>query len=338
MNIFIDESGTFVNAKKPNSWNSIAAYTSPESDRRHIRKILGDLKRSTGALANTEVKLRDVEEAQYFKFLEQLGKHNGVLFSVATDAGLNQEAGIAAHQRIQAAKIIEHKDKMLHQSAKDGLQTLSQQVAELAPQLYIQLQCQIQLIDNVIRYGTLYFVQRMPKHLGYFRWRIDQKNSERTVYESAFLTVLPAFLQSRSLRDPFIMLKDADYSAFSRFDYTKENRPTYLQNIYGLDVNESELATNIGMLVREKLEFVDSKQNQGVQIADLLVSGIRRCLRQGFEDNKTAAHLLGRLMVNRERRYQPIQFLGFTDEEIKVSDEVARLSKIMEKSCRSLLT
>jgi len=66
MNIFVDESGTFVNAKKPNSWNSIAAYMSPESNRKHIRKILGSLKRSTGALTNTEIKLKDVEEAQYF--------------------------------------------------------------------------------------------------------------------------------------------------------------------------------------------------------------------------------------------------------------------------------
>lgn len=338
MNIFIDESGSFVNAEKLNSWNSIAAYMSPECDRRHVQKILGSLKRLSETSIKSEIKLRNLSEPLYFEFLEQLSGLKGVLFAVATDAGENQLDRVVEHQRVQASKIIEHIDKMLYQSGRDAVQALSQQVAALAPQLYIQLQCQIQLVDNIIRYGTLYFVQRLPKHLGFFRWRIDQKNSVRTEYEKAFLAVLPALLQTRSLRDPFLMLKGADYSAFSRFDYSEEDRPTYLRDTYGIDVKEDGLDLNIGMLVREKLEFVDSEHNQGVQVADLLASGVRRCLRQGFDDNSTAATLLGKLMVHREKGHRhPIQFLGFLNEEVRVADGIARLTKIMEKNCRSMM-
>ncbi|MGD0961665.1 MAG: hypothetical protein ABSB19_17785, partial [Methylomonas sp.] len=196
MNIFIDESGSFVNAANPESWNSIAAYMSPESDRKRLRNVLTSLKRSVGESANDEIKLKNLSDSQYFAFLAQLGHLQGKLFAVATDAGLNQEGDVAEHQRVQAEKIIEHKDKMQYETARDGLQALSEQLINLAPQLYIQLQCQVNLIGTVISNGVLCFVQRQHKHLGRFRWRIDQKNSIRTEYENAFVSLTPPFLQT----------------------------------------------------------------------------------------------------------------------------------------------
>lgn len=337
MNIFIDESGSFVNAPKQESWNSIAAYMSPESDRKRLREMVGKLKQTVGVPAKTEVKLKNISEVQYFGFLKELSELNGVVYAVATDAGLNQPAEVAEHQRGQAEKIVEHKEKMLHESARQGLLDLSAQVAALAPQLYVQLHCQVILIANIVLSGVLYFVQRRPKSLGRFRWRIDQKNSTQTEYEKAFVSVTPPFLQTISLAEPMPMLIGADYSAFTRFDYSQESRPRYLRETYGLDVDDNKPVTNIGMLMREDLEFVDSQHNQGVQVADLLASGIRRCLRQEFANNELAAHLLGGLMVQGYRGHAPIQFLGFARHEGRVTDAVARLSRIMERNSRAML-
>ena len=89
MNIFLDESGSFVSASKPDSWNSIAAYMSPECDRRYIEKILAGIRRSVGNIMTAEIKLKHLNELQYFKFLKQLASLNGVVFAVATDAGMN---------------------------------------------------------------------------------------------------------------------------------------------------------------------------------------------------------------------------------------------------------
>jgi hypothetical protein len=50
LNIFIDESGSFVNAPELDSWNSIAAYMSPESDRKRLRELVERLKRTVGVL------------------------------------------------------------------------------------------------------------------------------------------------------------------------------------------------------------------------------------------------------------------------------------------------
>ncbi|MBD9360280.1 DUF3800 domain-containing protein [Methylomonas fluvii] len=337
MNIFIDESGSFVNAPKPGSWNSIAAYMTPEGDRKNLREIVKRLKRLAGEPHNVEVKLNRLTESQYFDFLSRLGDLHGVLFSVATDAGLNELAEITDHQRGQVEKITEHKDKMHHETAREGIQTLSEKLAALAPQLYIQLQCQVCLLDTVVRNGVLYFAQRQPKHLGRFRWRIDQKNSSRTEYEKSFVSLTPAFLQTSSLSEPMIMLTDADYSAFDRFSYSASERPTYLKDAYGIKIHENGPVTNIGMLIRKDIDFVDSKQDQGVQVADLLASGIRRCLRQEFSNNELAAHLLGRLMVQNIRKQPPISFLGFTKMENRLPEAETRLSNIMERSARNMI-
>jgi hypothetical protein len=337
MNIFIDESGSFVNAPSVGAFNTIAAYMSPESDRIALQRILVSLKRAVGARSNSEIKLKHLSEQQYFNFLSELSSLSGALYAVATDSGLNHPAEVAVHQAEQVARIVVHKDKMHYQAAKEGLLALSTRLASLSPQLYVQLQCQVNLIEAIIRNGILYFVQRKPKHLGAFRWRIDQKNSTKTEYETAFQQVLPAYLQTISLRDPMPMLIGADYSAFSRFDWAPEEKPTYLRDAYGLEINEDELATNIGMLVRENLEFVDSQKNQGVQVADLLASGLRRCLRCEFSDNDSSAFLLGRLMVQNDKGNPPVQLLGFSKAEVTVDSQSGRMVRIMERSARAML-
>jgi len=133
------------------------------------------------------------------------------------------------------------------------------------------------------------------------------------------------------------MLIGADYSAFNRFNWAADEKPTYLRDTYGIEVNDDELALNVGMLVRENLEFVDSKSNEGVQIADLLASGIRRCLRHEFSENERAASLLGRLMVQNYKGKPPIQLLGFSQDQPVVDDDAGKMVQIMERKARGML-
>jgi hypothetical protein len=120
VNIFLDESGSFVSAARQNSWNCIAAYLTPEGDRKGLSETLVNLKRAAGIPATKEIKLRELRESDYLDFLNRLGKLRGVLFTVATDAGLNRVAAVLKHQDKQAAKIVEHKNKMHYESAAKG--------------------------------------------------------------------------------------------------------------------------------------------------------------------------------------------------------------------------
>lgn len=337
MNIYIDESGSFVNSTAINSWNSVAGYVRPESDRRQVSSILRALKRSANAAATSEIKLKQVKESEYLKFLGNLGKLRGVFFAVATDAGRNHIDDVIEHQKQQCKNVVAHKDKLHHQVARDALQRLSDTLGSIAPQLYLQLHCQVILIDRIFRNATLFYVQRQPKTLAHFRWRIDQKSETRTEYEKAFLTLVPPILQTMSIDNPVTTLEGADYSAFSRFDYASENRPTYLRDDYGIELDDSEPVTNIGLIITEDLDFVNSKESEGVQVADLLVSGLRRCLRKDFKDNARAAHLLGCLMIQDFHGNPPVKLVGFSREGDCLGDDVAHLVRIMAASSRPML-
>ena len=63
----------------------------------------------------------------------------------------------------------------------------------------------------------------------------------------------------------------------------------------------------------------DSKNNQGIQIADLLASGVRRCLRSEFSRNDEVSKLLGSLMISQKYREPPIALIGFEDKTMKNS-------------------
>ena len=322
---------------KRDSWNCVVAYMTPESERRRIQGVLTCLKKASGASYTDEIKLGNVREKDYFNFVSRLGKLNGVFFTVATDAGKNSIADVMIHQEFQTKKIAEHKDKMYYESGRQAVEKLTNQVRELSPQLYVQLICQVRLISLIVRDGIFYFAQRFPKSIGKFRWRIDQKNSTRTEYEKAFETLTPPLLQTISVGEPLLMLQGADYSAFQRFYYSEGEAPTYLKEIYGIDFRPEGSGINIGQLIREDLNFVDSEANQGVQVADLLAAGMRRCLRAGFTDNPTAARLLGSLMVQREANEPPVWILGFSEVEERVGIQAEKLIHIMRQNCRPML-
>lgn len=316
MHIYIDESGVFKPASHGDAWCVVAAFVVIEKDESLLKQLVTQLKLENGKSYKDEIKLKDISEDRYISFLSALAKStNGTLYCTATNMSLVSDSIVIQHRDIQSAKIVEHKDKMLYETARTGLELLSNQIRGLSPQLYMQLVCQIELIADVINRGILYYVQRFPKNLGRFRWRIDQKNTEKNEYENAFEKVAPALLQSISLENPSIAVREFDYSAMSKFIYTKENAPKYLNECYGLNVNVDG-SMNIGKIMRDDLSFPDSKECIGVQVADLLASGLRRALRGQFERLEDISRLLGKLMVQALKGQMPINLISFRESSI----------------------
>ena len=338
MNICIDESGTFVYTTVQDSWNCVAAYAYPEVSRRALTELMAQFKLRAGKSRNSEVKLRDVGEEDYLWLLANLGRLDGMLYAIATDASLNTPDVRGRHQTQQVEKILAPISHMHHESGRQAVRDLSDKVSRLPLQLYVQMISQVQLVLSIINSAVLFFVQRNHQTLSKFRWRIDQKNSEKTEYEEAFSHVLPAFLQSASLREPIPMLEGANYSWFNRFYFPKDEEPTYLQDEYGIESqDEDDRKLNIGKLVREDVEFIDSKGNLRVQVADLLASGLRRCLRNSFNRNDEAASLLGTLMVQRTHNQAPVKLISFGTEDHAPGDGAERAVIIMREHARGML-
>lgn len=336
INIFIDESGSFAPASFTEAWNVTTALVIPKPDMRRCDTILRQIKVRAGATANDEVKLGQIKNSHYIDLLHQLAKTKCTLFCVATDSGIQTESEIQLHRDIQAAKIVEHKDKMIYPEGVQMLETLSSQLKALSPQLYLQLTCQSELISEIVNLALLWYVQRIPSQMNGFRWRIDQKAPGTNNFEEVFRAVVPPFLQEKSLREPGIHCVDFDYSAMSKFIYSKEDKPTYLKDTYGIETN-SEGALNVGKLIWDDFEFVDSASNIGVQLADLVASGTRKCLRGGFSDNKSVASSLGKLMIQSGRRGYPIQFITLSGQERSAGDSATYAANIFKRYQKAMM-
>lgn len=258
------------------------------------------------------------------------------MLSVATDCSLISEKDINEHKYEQAKRVIENKDKMRYETGREMVQALYDQIAGVSPQLYLQLFCQLILICDVIEKGILYFVQGHPRNLRKFSWRIDQKNTSKIDYEEAFEKITPGLLQTRSFSEPFVTVKEFNYTAMDKYFFSKETEPTYLEEHYGIERRSTDGSLNIGKLLWDDIDFCDSKSSFGIQISDLLASGIRKLLRNSFSDNSKAAELLGRIMINPLEQGYPLSLISFVDAPVENKVTAASI-EILKINANSVL-
>jgi hypothetical protein len=335
MEILIDEAGSFaVKGALENSWCIVAAYACPETERKKYESILIDLKRRENKDKSQEIKLHQIHELSYIKFLENLNVLDGVLLCTATDSSLNFEDLVKKHQETLALSVMKNIEKMKYKSGKEALRNLTSQIERLPVQLYIQLFCQILLMHSFVDRGIKYFVQREPESLKCFSWKIDKKELHKKIdFEDAFEKFSPALLQTFSLLEPGAKLDWCDYSSMSEYIYKKGEIPEYLIEKFPHLKNYE--AFDIQKIVRQDITFIDSRSYPGIQVVDLLASGLRRLLKQEFKDNKIVAKLLGGLMIQESYNSPPIQLVTFGKEK-KIDKGLADIVKIMIKSCRRM--
>ncbi len=178
---------------------------------------------------------------------------------------------------------------------------------------------------DVVARAINYFVQRTPYTLSAFRWRIDQKNISRTDFEDVFEKFSPALLQIMSISEPAARINEFDYSCMQRYYMAV---PECLQKVLG---DKQREVLDIQKIVRKDILFLDLKESSGIQVADLVVSGLRRCLRRQFMNSEHMAALLGRLMVQAQYNGSPLNLMTFVAaaERHKVAEETAQLLRIM---------
>ena len=137
MEISIDEAGSFVNlGAQAGSWCIVAAFVVPETEKRKSRDILRNLKIRSGFTYKDEIKLYQLDENEYLKFLEDLGALKVLLFAVATDSSLNSNELVIAHKEGQVKNILSNIPEMKYEKGKDALKYLASQIDCIPPQLY----------------------------------------------------------------------------------------------------------------------------------------------------------------------------------------------------------
>lgn len=333
MNIYIDESGSFVNATSVGSWNVVAALAICEPARRKIEHALSELK-STSNLPKREIKLKQISESNYLRFLQNLDHPGVALFATATDAAFNDYDTVFEHRSCHVESLRSQIPLMKFEGGREGLRMLTKKLEALSPQLYVQLICQVNLIHDVVDRAITYFVQRYPRTLSEVRWRIDQKNAFKPDYEDAFEKIAPALLQARSMNEPSFQVVGFDYSRFKQYKSSDLELHRYLETKFGIEIEDG---IDLGTLLRGNFRFEDSNRSIGIQVADLVASGLRRCLRGNFRDPGKVAAALGRLMVQNAHNESPIDLVSFSGSH-ELSASVITFVRAMTQNSRPMLT
>lgn len=333
MYIFIDESGTFAPTSQPGAWCVVAAYVVGSRDRVAVEDALSALKARAGRSPLGELKRHDVTEEDYFQFLEDLSFQDGFLVSVATDAGVNN--GVTENQVGQARIIREAIDSLGTPKDKSEAEALAKAIEALSPQLYVEIICRMYLTWFAVNVGVAHYVQTEPQTLWSMDWRFDAKGGAGAAFERAHGPLMAGLAGQMSRSHPMPFVAGGDYSSFGRFirGGAAALRPK------GPGQGRRDVAVITQRLYSEKQAFVDSARSPGIQIADLLVSGIAALLRGKFSDQERAARCLGRLTMRLYAADDATYLIGFGNPATPdpITDVARKAVKSMNLAARAVL-
>jgi hypothetical protein len=177
---------------------------------------------------------------------------------------------------------------MKHDGGKEAMKILHKRLSGLSEQLYVQFYCQAILLSSLFQRGIAFYEQRHPNSLKSFRWRYDAKEVLKIPdFEDSLQQLVPALLQAYSIDNPTAVLDWRDYLPTKKYISTISD--CLAEKVPELEGQE---AFDTQKIIRDDIQFVDSKLSLGVQVADLLASGLRRLLKLEFSNNSLVAKAL----------------------------------------------
>jgi hypothetical protein len=296
LNIYIDESGTFTGIGEGRHPSVVGALVVPE----HIvPAVLEAYNRVRIQLPkeNGQVKGRSLAEHEISSIIELLIPFPVLFEATIIDTGIHTIKGLEFHRAGQAGVFSRNRKVAQHTSMQQDLENLQVKLEKMPMQLYIQSVVTFELIHTVINHSCLYFAQRSPRELSSFNWVIDAKHLSQpiTPWEEWWSTVIPAMLQAKSSRKPFLMMEGADYSYFDRF-----NAEWQEWAFPGIEPPVDGIALDIKKILLESIRFSD-QNDPLLELVDILTGALRRALR-----GKLGRHgwdKLPKLMIHRDSHY-----------------------------------
>jgi hypothetical protein len=310
MYIFIDESGGFQSTARTSQVSCVAALVVPEPFARTLFRKFRRLSESWKA-GQLEAKGSQLTEQNVADLLRLVRKFDVLLLVAAIDMGLHTEQGIKDHKEEQADKVVSGVPGTMPVHMRQRIERLGAAVRALPNQLYVQSVVLTTLLENVVDACTLYYVQRIPRTLGSFVWRLDAKDIIPTHYEAVWREIVGPQLQTRSIKKPMAQLEGADYSSFDRFGGRRAQAPAYLRR-HVTDQSRPFEYLDIDELLGD-LKFVPSHRLTGLQMVDMLAAAVRRGCNGTLQTSGCKG--LGRLMPTPERGHNCIRLLALEDIE-----------------------
>jgi len=309
--IFIDEAGAFAYATKPWSVSCVGALVVPDAAMLELEDVVPRLAKRWGIAG--EIKGRELSEEQARQLIALLSGYNVLFVSHAIDMALESCSFIDLQRRSQADEITRRLTSEFHPTYAAQVRSLSDGLRALPDNLYVQTVATIDTIYEAIQTATLYYVQRNPEELSAFEWTIDAKDKTRTRYETLWDAVVLPAIQSKSFRDPLVMLCGADYSWFAKFEETLTGTPSHL--IEPLGERGPTRYTSITAILHSRT-FADSRDIVGLQLVDAVTSILRRAFQGHLGDAGWST--LGSLLVRSRRQRNSIHMFSMAPHGVRV--------------------
>lgn len=252
MHIFIDEAGSFVFADaEKDPWSVVVAYAISDNKIEILQALVNELKKNLNI--SGEIKISDFTNehyALYLDFIKKLANLNGVLFASIVHTLKSNEKLYKEILDFDKVKLEDNpfqKDSHL--------------------QLYLQQRIQFDLINTSIIGSKCYFSKTNPSELSKIFWEADKKGK---LFEGFHSSYIGRYLSGEGHNFSYRFIKYPEHD----FDKFYEAYSMSLDGSSGFSVTR----------VLENFKFEDSKKSLGIQVADLLSSGIRRCLKGVWDD------------------------------------------------------
>lgn len=301
-----------------------------------------------------DLKGRSLDEKQTADVLKLLDSYDVVAEIVGIDMAMHTEMDLLSFKSRQADCITQHLGPEHNADLVQGLRNLQNTWREMSNQLFVQSILQsiltIMLIEEVVQTSTCYFASRLPEELGAFRWRIDAKDKKITEAERIWNLLMLPIIVTASLSHPFLQVEGLDYSHFTRFQVTESTAaPDMRRHVQWLhplsNADDTFGGVDIGLIMKEDLTFRNSKDELGLQLADIVASAFTRAFNRTLREEGWRD--LGRLLICKtagavrlvQLRAGPHQSDACPEALALVARELNRRSKSMwpvkSDSCRS---
>jgi hypothetical protein len=311
MQIYLDESGSFVPPRQPNRVSAVGALVVP--DRQGI-DLFAKFEALTTRWATNgeEVKGSTLSEIQIAGVIELVGQYDCLFDVRGIDMGLHDVARIGTFQDRQASAVTAEITASHHHSWREWAAATEGRMRSLSPQLFTQAMLTIYLVLDLLQTATIYYVQRRPEELGQFRWRVDPKDpTHRTELEMLWTDVILPMGQTQSIKEPFATIPGCDYSYFGRFYVDRDDMPADLARHAG-ERRRRDGGIDVEKILQD-LTFPDSRTESGLQITDILLSAFCRALNGTLGERGWT--MLGRLMTTTQDSRSRLVFLRLDPAE-----------------------
>lgn len=348
MNIYIDESGIFAPSENGNQWSTVGALVVPDNAVDDMNTALETLKIALGIEIEEEIKKGrpDSSSLPFEVFIKSIDQLGCTFHAVSTTGGLLQGEMLEKHREATKSAIKNYVE------IKEKSESLSEDACALIEKLSAQQfsQCILQtfLVCDLLEKVIPHYAKISPESLGEFNWEFDRKDIVETDFERTFEMLYMGRVQSTSARRPLplIFSPERNYDYFIRsfcLNNDEAGKDDFLDvaNMFGADLSVlgSALGTfDISDLLAKNFKLIDSKHSSGIQVSDLLVSGVNRCLKGNYTDNDKMASLFGKLMLNSSKpNVRAINIMGFSDAHA-VTGFTGDLINLMDENSKKVFS